>query len=65
MLYWPDRYPLMPLSRLLNFCLYFNLEAWGTAQSEDPVLGEFPVSEVVEEEFELQMFKRKNKSSKL
>lgn len=51
--YSPDRYPLILLSRLLNFCLYFNLEAWGTAQSDDAIFGEFPASEALEEEFEL------------
>lgn len=45
----PERYPLMLLSRLLNFCRYFNLEGWGTAHSEVPVLGEFPEREAVEE----------------
>lgn len=49
----PDKYPLILLSRLLNFCLYFNLEAWGTAQSEGAIFGEFPASEALEEEFEL------------
>lgn len=49
----PDKYPLILLSRLLNFCLYFNLEAWGTAQSVDVIFGEFPTSEALEEEFEL------------
>lgn len=51
--YSPDKYPLILLSRLLNFCLYFNLDAWGTAQSEDTIFGEFPASEALEDEFEL------------
>lgn len=64
--YSPDKYPLILLSRLLNFCLYFNLEAWGTAQSEDVIFGEFPASDALEEEFELQYnFKTKqNKKQK-
>lgn len=53
----------MLLSRLLNFCLYFNLDAWGTAQSEDVIFGEFPASDALEEEFELQ-YNFKTKQSK-
>lgn len=65
MSYSPDKYPLILLSRLLNFCLYFNLEAWGTAQSEDVIFGEFPASDALEEEFELQYnFKTKQNKNK-
>ncbi len=39
----------MPLSKLLNFWRYFNLEGCGTAQSEAPALGEPPVKEAVED----------------
>lgn len=32
----PVKYPVICLSRPLNCCLYFSLEAWGTAQSLGP-----------------------------
>lgn len=43
----------MSLSSVLNCCRYLSLEACGTAQSLDPVLGELLANDVVDEEFEL------------
>lgn len=49
----PVRYPVICLSKLLNCCLYFSLEAWGTAQSLGPPVSMGDISDG-EEEAELQ-----------
>lgn len=54
----PVRYPVIPLSKLLNCCLYLSLDACGTAQS----LGPATIGDITEGDEEVELLDPRSSS---